>query len=254
MELTPTAPAPLLVLALPEETRPLLRRLAPALNARFGAPKKARRGRFGREFSWPTLRVLTTSMGPRNAREAFADALQSATPAWVITGGIAGGLDPALLTGDARFEADGHFPKLAAFNRLGLVSGRFLLVDQVAATAVEKSRLRAESGADLVDMESAAIRALCRAAGLPSATVRTVSDSATEDLPLDFSRLVDADQQLVWWKLAGALLGSPGRIPHLRQLQRNVTYAADRLAEILHAVVTDETTGAPGDAPATRLT
>ncbi len=247
MELTATSPAPLIALALPEESRPLLRCLASALNHRFGPAEKTRRGRFGEEVSWPALRVLTTGMGPRNARDAFADALSARQPPWVITGGIAGGLDPELRTGDARFEAEAGFPKLVEFARLGLVPGRFLLVEQVAATAAAKQRLRRETGADLVDMESAAIRELSREAGIPGATLRTISDTAAEDLPLDFSQLVDADQQLVWWKLAGAILRSPGRIPGLLRLQRSVGLATDRLAAILTAVVADEV-GAPAAA------
>lgn len=237
MELNATSPAPLLVVAIPEEYRPLFRRLG---NGRPNRNRPVKRGRFGIEAQLAGVRLLCTGMGPRNAREAFADALAAQRPPWIITGGIAGGLDPRLVCGEARFDADPGFPKLADFTRLGLISGRFVLVDRVAATGSAKGRLRRETGADLVDMESAAIRDICRAEGVPSATLRTVSDTADEDLPLDFSQLVDADQQLVWWKLAAAILGSPGRIPRLMRLQRSVSLATERLAEILSATVADE--------------
>ncbi len=236
MELTSNDALPLLVLALPEESRPVLRRIA----AGRGLPKAVRRGPAGQEVILPTVRVLTTGMGERNARAACTEALDATRPPWVITGGIAGGLEPTLRTGDARYDADPSFPKLAAFHRLGLLPGRCVMVGRIAVTPADKSRLRQQSGADLVDMESAAIREVCRAHGVPSATLRTVSDTAHEALPLDFGQLVDADQQLVWWKLAGAILASPGTIPKLLRLQRSVSLAAGRLAEHLAAVLAAE--------------
>lgn len=234
MELTPETPAPLLVLALPEESRPVLRRLVSTGRKR---PNAIRRGRAGQEVMLPGVRVLTTGMGERNARAAFAEALAATRPAWVITGGIAGGLEPTLRTGDTRYDADPDFPKLSALQRLGLLPGRCVMVARIAVTPADKSRLRQQSGADLVDMESAAIRDVCRANGIPSATLRTVSDTAHETLPLDFGQLVDADQQLIWWKLAGAILASPGTIPKLLRLQRSVSLAAGRLADYLTAVL-----------------
>lgn len=234
MELTPAPPVPLLVLALPEESRPVLRRLAAAGRQ---LPKAIRRGPAGQEVILPGVRVLTTGMGERNARAACTEALAAAQPPWVITGGIAGGLEPTLRTGDARYDADPDFPKLAALQRLGLLPGRCVMVGRIAVTPADKSRLREQSGADLVDMESAAIREVCRSSGIPSATLRTVSDTAHETLPLDFGQLVDADQQLIWWKLAGAILASPGTIPKLLRLQRSVNVATARLADHLAAVL-----------------
>jgi hypothetical protein len=45
---------------------------------------------------------------------------------------------------------------------------------------------------------------------------------------------------LIWWKLAGAILASPGTIPKLLRLQRSVSFAAGRLAEHLAAVLAAE--------------
>ncbi len=234
MELNRDAVRPLLVVALPEEAKPLLRLLSRRGHRRLGALP---RGPFGREVRFERLRVLTTGMGPQNAAAAFTAAVSAKRPAWVVTSGIAGGLDPALRTGDGCFDTDSEFPKTALLTSLGLTPGISALVSRVAVTAAEKARLRAETGARLVDMESAAIRQLAQAAGIPSATVRTVSDTAGEDLPLDFSTLVDANQQLLPGKLAWAILRSPGKIPALLRLQRSVGIATDRLSAVLAELV-----------------
>lgn len=234
MELNRDVIRPLLVVALPEEAKPLLRQLARKGHRQLDAGP---RGPFGREVRFGRLRVLTTGMGPQNAAAAFAAAVAAERPAWVVTAGIAGGLDPALRTGDGCFDVDPEFPITARLTSSGLTPGISALVRRVVVTAAEKSRLRAETGARLVDMESAVIRQLARAAGIPSATVRTVSDTAGEDLPLDFSALVDANQQLLPTKLAWAILRSPGKIPALLRLQRSVGTATGRLATVLAELV-----------------
>lgn len=234
MELNRESVRPLLVVAIPEETKPLLRQLSRKGHRRSEA---VARGPFGREVRFERVRVLSTGMGPNNAAAAFSAAVAAERPAWVVTAGIAGGLDPALRTGDGCFDVDPEFPRTALLTSSGLTPGISALVSRVAVTAAEKARLRAETGARLVDMESAAIRQLARAEGIPSATVRTVSDTASEDLPLDFSTLVDAHQQLLPAKLAWAILRSPGKIPALLRLQRSVSMATGRLATLLTELV-----------------
>ena len=86
-------------------------------------------------------------------------------------------------------------------------------------------------------MESEAIQTLCRARGIPCATVRVISDTANEDLPLDFNQLAKADLSLNYSKLALAIVKSPGKIPALLRLQKHSKLAAERLAGVLVQVI-----------------
>lgn len=63
-----------------------------------------------------------------------------------------------------------------------------------------------------------------------------ISDTADENLPLDFNRLMTPEQKLHFGKLALALVKSPGKIRGLLKLQRQTRAAAENLARVLAQV------------------
>jgi nucleoside phosphorylase len=139
--------------------------------------------------------------------------------------------------GDLAFSVDEGFVVAAALQAAGAKPARFHCADRVATTPEEKTVLRAASGADAVEMESSVIRTLCRERGIPSATVRVISDAADESLPLDFNALMTADYQMHFGRLAWQLVRNPGKIPELMRFQKRVSFAAQRLAETLVKVL-----------------
>lgn len=177
--------------------------------------------------------ALVTGMGRHNAAMHFRAALNDWAPERVLTCGFAGGLDPALALGTVLFDEDYDGGFGAALRSLGAVPGTFYCSRRVAVTAAEKAELRRTTGADVVEMESSVIRAVCREQHIPSATLRVISDTAGEDLPLDFNLLLTSDQRLSIAKLALALARSPRTVPRLLALQRNTRLAARRLADVL---------------------
>jgi adenosylhomocysteine nucleosidase len=166
-------------------------------------------------------------------QSATAQATCSIKPALVITSGFCGGLDPALKTGDVVFEADEALAIVSQLESAGARRVRFHCAEKVLASVEQKRLAREQTGADAVEMESAVIRSVCREQGIPSATVRVVSDAAGEPLPLDFGALMNADDEMDYLRLAGALARSPGKIAELMRFRRRITAAAEQLARTL---------------------
>jgi len=182
------------------------------------------------------LSILITGIGRKNAETVVGKVLALDNAKRVFTCGFAGGLNPVLTPGDVVFET-----KDAALVEKLAVSGakpvKFHCSSRIAVTVAEKTELRRATGADAVEMESEAIQALCRERGIPCATLRVISDTANEDLPLNFNELAQPDLSLDYGKLALAVAKSPGKIAALLRLQRNTKLAARRLAAVLEKVL-----------------
>ena len=207
--------------------------------------------------------ILVTGIGRQNAEKSIREFLAGNSPELVFTCGFAGGLNPELEIGDVVFEipscssrgneaqteignrqsAIGNKmepPHVGCYDKLiaaGAKPVKFFCADRIATTAAEKKTLREQTGADAVEMESAAIHAVCAERGIPCATVRVISDTANEDLPLDFNRLSKPDKSLDFGKLFLAIGKSPGKIGPLMELQRKTKFAAERLAEVLNEII-----------------
>jgi adenosylhomocysteine nucleosidase len=181
----------------------------------------------------PSVRILITGMGKRNAEKALETFLEQYSPSLVLTCGFAGGLDPALAPGAVVYEEESISDLGRNLERLGAHRARFYCSSRIAITCAEKRMLRETTGADAVEMESEHIRALCRMRNIPSATVRVISDSGGEDLPLDFNRFLTSNAKISYARMGFALLKSPGSVPHLLALRRRTIMAAENLAGVL---------------------
>jgi nucleoside phosphorylase len=187
-------------------------------------------------------------------KERLASTL--APPELVLTCGFAGGLNPDLKLGDVIFENHSSSSRresaqikagdkleptdVVSYEKLvaaGAKPAKFFCADHIATTTAEKKKLCTETGADAVEMESAAIHAVCAKRGIPCATIRVISDTANEDLPLDFNALAKPDKNLDYGKLLLAVAKSPGKIRALMKLQKQTQFAAERLAEVLAAIL-----------------
>jgi len=176
--------------------------------------------------------ILITGIGRQNAEKSLREFLATNSPNLVLTCGFAGGLNPKLKLGDVVFETSDE--KLRAkLLATGATPAEFFCAGRIATTVAEKKLFRDETGCDAVEMESEAIIWICLKHDVPCATVRVISDTANEDLPLDFNALVKPDLSLDYGKLALAVAKSPGKIGALMRLQKQTQFAAERLAEVL---------------------
>lgn len=180
--------------------------------------------------------VLVTGIGRGNTERALRKFFANNSPRQVFTCGLAGGLDPKLVLGEVIFStADAALEK--ALIKARACQAKFVCAPTIATTVAEKQKLRTTTQADAVEMESEVVHEMCQEQGIPCATVRVISDTAHEDLPLDFNQLSNPDQSLNFGKLALTIAKSPGKIPALLRLQKNTNFAAKRLAEVLERLV-----------------
>jgi nucleoside phosphorylase len=108
-------------------------------------------------------------------------------------------------------------------------------VDHVVLSADEKHELG--QGGDAVDMESGEILAHAAALGARVVCVRAISDSASEDLPLDFNRVVTGDGDVSLPRMLGEIALHPSALPGLVKFGRHSRAAAGHLAEFLERYV-----------------
>jgi adenosylhomocysteine nucleosidase len=212
----------LVVAAEPREFAGILKRAGPARRISRGG------ARYARQIEWRAGRwwLVANGPGPRLVEQALAGDWRVDA---VLSVGFCGALDPDLRIGD--IVVSGDVPRRASGP---FVRGEILSIDRVAVTAEQKRRLRAESGAAAVEMESAAVAAKARQWGVPFGCVRVVSDTAGEDLPLDFNEYRAASGRLELARIAGAALLRPfTALPGLLRLERNCRLAAERLGEFL---------------------
>jgi adenosylhomocysteine nucleosidase len=145
----------------------------------------------------PGMTVICSSSDPQQLR-ALLTVVDPSTIRGVISFGVAGGLDPALksgdvvvatevLAGDTRWLAgltvNEELIASVALGRSRVVRGGLAGVEQVVAARSCKAALRLETGAAAVDMESHIAAAYAADAGLPFAALRVIADPADRALP-----------------------------------------------------------------------
>jgi adenosylhomocysteine nucleosidase len=183
--------------------------------------------RLAREIDWRGSRWLLAANGPGPALAARVLADRRDCQG-LMSVGFCGALDPALRIGDIVVSGDS-----CGTGGARCVRGEILSLDRVVVTREEKHRLRETTGASAVEMESAAVAAKAGEWGLRFCCVRSVSDTAHEDMPLDFNRYRDRDGRFSRPRIAAAALARPLTIPGLLRLDRNCRAAAESLGEFL---------------------
>jgi adenosylhomocysteine nucleosidase len=163
----------------------------------------------------------------------------------VVVVGIAGSVDPALAIGElvipevvVDYVTGAEYtpaPMTERAPRGVLSSGDEYLSDPEVLAG-----LRAR-GVIAVDMETAAVAAVCGARGVPWSVFRAISDRAGEADPIgaDIMQMVKPDGSPNPAGVAKVLLTRPHRIPHLTRLARGSRQAADVAARAAADALSD---------------
>ncbi|MGN6386917.1 MAG: phosphorylase family protein [Verrucomicrobiota bacterium] len=189
----------------------------------------------------PGVRRFLTGMGRDNAEREIEKILEKVKPRLVLTCGFAGGLNPALKNNEIVFQADDGSILHDQIRKAGATPINFFCARRVAITSEEKLRLWRGTGLDAVEMESESIRERCADRGIPSATIRVISDSAGDDLPLDFNTLMTPAQKIHYGKLSWALVRSPWKFAELLAFQHRTVEAARALGDFLDQLLSKNT-------------
>jgi adenosylhomocysteine nucleosidase len=193
---------------------------------------------FARTAIWKGEPALFVANGP--GPKLAGDAVQTvsereAVSAWVSIG-FCGGLDPGLNVGEI-FVASEVLGVGPALPPPGAVkahkTGRLVSTDRVAVTPREKTELR-RIGADAVEMEAAAVATNAKSNGIPFYCVRVITDTAGEQLPLDFNRMRDADGRFSRAKIIAAACRKPGTVfPELMRMNQRTRSASMVLGDFI---------------------
>jgi adenosylhomocysteine nucleosidase len=144
------------------------------------------------------------------------------------------------------FQADPRLvaEAMAAAQRLGepVQIGTVVTGNQTIFSAARKRWLHQTFGALAVEMETAAVAQAAVAHGLPWVAVRAISDSATDDLIVDFGRLrLFLDENRPAWRQRasrwGYLFTHPAAGRRLRHLRQGLALASVRASRLVEAML-----------------
>lgn len=187
------------------------------------------------------LVATTTGIGTRAARETAAWLLAELPVDHVIVVGIAGGVDAAQPIGALvvpEVVVDGATGREHRPVQLGdgPPRGRLVTADRLV-TGLEEAAALAREGVVGLDMETAAVAAVCEARGCPWSVFRAISDRVTDGTTdAAVLALAGPDGAGDPWAVARYLALRPWRIVRLARLARGTRLAAETAAAAaLHA-------------------
>ncbi|HEV1286728.1 MAG TPA: hypothetical protein VNU44_15510 [Bryobacteraceae bacterium] len=206
----------LVVAAEAREFRGILKRFGPAVKIGANGARFAREVFKDGDRWW----LVANGPGPRCVEEVLREKMDVNG---IVNTGFCGALDPSLRVGDIVVWGDA--PSSTRF-----VKGEISSSDRVVVTAEEKRRLWETTGAIAAEMEAGAVKKIACEWGVPFYCIRAVSDTANEDMPLDFNLYRDREGRFSLWKIAVGAMSSPfTRIPALRRLEANCNVASESL-------------------------
>lgn len=200
------------------------------------------------KFEGAEARVLLTGVGFANARRGMRAAVQW-RPDVCISSGLAGSLRREIgiaqvcaarevveLETGRKMSADPELLSMAGMRKAKIIE-MLLTSNEIVLSAEGKSRLGRM--AEAVEMESFAVMSEAGAAGIPSIAIRAISDAADENLPMDFSKVLDQGGKVQASKVAKEIVRAPHKLPALLGLARKSSIASGRLAEFLDGYVAE---------------
>lgn len=180
---------------------------------------------------FPGMEVLAGG-GDAARLEREIEALLRASPALVLSSGLAGGLDPALAVGAVVIDGDAALVTYLLTALPTAIRAPVTGQDTIAASTAGKAGLREATGAAAVDMESHIAARVARRHGLPFAAIRMISDAATETLPPAALVGMRPDGGIALGAVLASLARQPAQLPALIRTGRHAGLAHRTLRDV----------------------
>jgi nucleoside phosphorylase len=180
-------------------------------------------------FDLPRSVVAIGGIGEKFARRAAEVAVDFAQPRLLLSAGIVGAISPKLKVGDvARIR---EVIDVATGIRYTTTGGDWVLAtSQDVSDSDEKNGLLTKFGADVVDMEAAAVAQAALDHGLPFASIKAISDDAEFAMP-PMNRFIGADGKFETHRFLMYIALHPRWWTTLGRIKANSELASKNLCE-----------------------
>ena len=139
--------------------------------------------------------IWTLGVTGRRSAAALKRMIESSRPEIVVSAGFSGALQPGLGVGTIVIGENFSDPQIVRALRIfpDYQIGPILTVPDILESSEAKASAGAGSGALAGDLESAHLHQVCCEANIPMLSVRTISDTLEQDLPLPGSVLINPE-------------------------------------------------------------
>jgi adenosylhomocysteine nucleosidase len=242
-----------IVVAMPEEVRPILRR--------FGSHRKEQAGQFPvyhLRLDGRSLTLIQSGMGLKKAAAATDELIAYAKPRILISAGFAGGVRKGLAVGDVVLAGQALALSEGVLSDAGTLENERLLAAladhfsgqpfRIAGGTTVTTRSIVHKGtADqliakeivnpVLDMETSAVAETAARSGIPLVAVRAISDDAEEELLFSLDEITDREQNIRIGKVLLTIAKNPRILPQMLRLAKNSKLAGSNLAIVLERLV-----------------
>lgn len=237
-----------IIVAMPEEIRPLLKGAPTVQKEMMGTFPLYRFTQHSRQFA-----LIQSGIGADRALAAAQLLTERLNPELLISMGFGGGISPELKVGDivigARFlvhqgdcmtETSGvrivplpdaviHSKKSSGFN---IAQGTIISTTGVQSKEGIARQMPEQITRAVVDMETCAIVRFATLSRTPLMAIRCISDDLNEELGFSMDEFMDSTMQVSVAKVCMTVVRKPWIIPQLYRLYRNTDRAGKNLCTV----------------------
>jgi adenosylhomocysteine nucleosidase len=251
-----------MIAAMPEEIKPLLRRVGTHTREKLG---KFNIYRF--TFGTHDACLIESGMGTDKAAAATRALITAAEPALVINFGFAGAVTAGPVVGDivvaerilrsrerlfseqaglATGKADelsGLLERELQGKGFHIRQGTFVTAARITNKREMAALLPAGVNTPVLEMETAAVALVTARGKTPLMALRAISDGGEEELGFAIEEFADREMNIRVWKVLLTVARKPRIVPQLLRLARNSRLAGENLALAVLAVLKSQGKG-----------